>query len=92
VKVLLDSCISGRAKGELETSGHDVAWCGDWARDPGDEEILRTAHAEGRVLVTLGKDFGELVVKLRRHAPRRPTYLDRSRELGRRTRRPQSQP
>jgi predicted nuclease of predicted toxin-antitoxin system len=34
----------------------------DWAKDPGDEEILTQAHREGRVLVTLDKDFGELAV------------------------------
>ena len=28
--------------------------------DPGDSEILATAHQQGRVLVTLDKDFGEL--------------------------------
>ena len=35
---------------------------GDWAHDPGDEEILSRAHAEGRVVVTLDKDFGELAI------------------------------
>ena len=30
--------------------------------DPGDEEILATAYAEGRILITLDKDFGELAV------------------------------
>jgi len=30
--------------------------------DPGDEEILEWAHREGRVLVTLDKDFGELAI------------------------------
>jgi predicted nuclease of predicted toxin-antitoxin system len=33
-----------------------------WPADPGDEEILARALAEGRVLVTLDKDFGELAV------------------------------
>ena len=32
------------------------------ASDPGDREILTIAHQEGRVLVTLDKDFGELVM------------------------------
>jgi predicted nuclease of predicted toxin-antitoxin system len=32
--------------------------------DPGDAEILARAHAEGRVLVTLDKDFGELAIVL----------------------------
>jgi predicted nuclease of predicted toxin-antitoxin system len=37
-------------------------WTGDWSEDPGDEEILATAYSEGRILVTLDKDFGELAI------------------------------
>ncbi|MDA1129612.1 MAG: DUF5615 family PIN-like protein [Chloroflexi bacterium] len=44
------------------SAGHDVAWAGEWIEDPGDEEILRLAHSESRILVTLDKDFGELAV------------------------------
>ena len=40
----------------------DVVWSGDWPEDPGDEEILARALVEGRVLVTLDKDFGELAI------------------------------
>ena len=42
----------------LEGAGHDVVWTGSWEADPGDEEILAHAVREGRVLVTLDKDFG----------------------------------
>lgn len=62
MKVLLDICIWGGTVEELRKLGHDVVWAGEWAEDPGDEEILARAHAEGRVLVTLDKDFGELAV------------------------------
>ena len=37
-------------------------WVGLWDRDSGDSEILRVANAQGRVLVTLDKDFGELAI------------------------------
>ena len=47
-------------------AGHDVVWAGDWAEDPGDVEIMARAHDQGRILVTLDKDFGELAV-LRGH-------------------------
>ncbi len=67
MKVLLDTCISPQAKTELEASGHDVIWAGDWKEDPGDEAILDRANRERRVLVTLDKDFGELGVL--RNAP-----------------------
>jgi predicted nuclease of predicted toxin-antitoxin system len=62
MKVLLDSCVWGKARAEIEAAGHDVIWAGNWPEDPGDEEILARAHAEGRVLVTLDKDFGEIAV------------------------------
>jgi predicted nuclease of predicted toxin-antitoxin system len=62
VKILLDACVWGGARSELQSAGHDVDWAGDWPEDPGDEEILERAHHEGRVLVTLDKDFGELAI------------------------------
>jgi predicted nuclease of predicted toxin-antitoxin system len=62
VKVLLDTCVWGGARAALVAAGHDVVWAGEWPSDPGDEEILASAHADGRVLVTLDKDFGELAV------------------------------
>ena len=62
MKILLDSCVWGKACHELEAAGHNVVWAGDWPSDPGDEEILAIAHNQGRVLVTLDKDFGELAV------------------------------
>ena len=63
MKLLLDTCIWGGAKAELETAGHDVIWTGALAEDPGDEEILAQANREGRILITLDKDFGELAIR-----------------------------
>jgi len=62
LKILLDACVWGGARAHLEAAGHDVVWAGDWAEDPGDEEILARAHRERRILVTLDKDFGELAI------------------------------
>ena len=62
MKVLLDTCVCLQARDALQAAGHDVIWGGDWARDPGDEAILALAFREGRVLVTLDKDFGGLAV------------------------------
>jgi predicted nuclease of predicted toxin-antitoxin system len=67
VKILLDSCVWGGTKAGLLALGHDVVWCGDWERDPGDKAILETARLENRILVTLDKDFGELAIV--RHMP-----------------------
>ena len=62
MRILLDSCVWGKARAELEAAGHDVVWSGDWPKDPGDEEILAVAYGQGRALVTLDKDFGELAI------------------------------
>ena len=68
MKVLLDSCVWGRARFELIEAGVDCVWAGCFEKDPGDEEIINLAVEQGRVLVTLDKDFGELIfVKLMFH-------------------------
>lgn len=62
MNVLLDSCIAGSAAAVVRAAGHDVLWTGDWPTDPGDDQILQFAVSESRVLVTIDKDFGELVL------------------------------
>ncbi|RMH40118.1 MAG: toxin-antitoxin system, toxin component, PIN family protein [Deltaproteobacteria bacterium] len=62
MNVLLDACVWGGARRDLEAVGHDVVWAGEWDEDPGDEAILAHAHRERRVLATLDKDFGALAV------------------------------
>ena len=62
MKILLDTCVWGGAREPLEAAGYDTVWAGEWPQDPGDDEIMRLAAEQGRVLVTLDKDFGELAV------------------------------
>lgn len=62
MKILLDTCVWFGLRTNLLAAGYDVVWTGDWPQDPGDEEILATAYREGRILVTLDKDFGELAI------------------------------
>lgn len=62
MKLLLDTCISSHANKTLKNLGYDVEWVAKWASDPGDSEILRKAHGNQRILVTLDKDFGELAI------------------------------
>jgi predicted nuclease of predicted toxin-antitoxin system len=62
MKILLDSCIWGGAKIDLEKAGIDTKWVGDFLKDPGDELIIQLAVRESRVIVTQDKDFGELAI------------------------------
>ena len=62
MKLLLDTCVWGGVRAELQAAGHDVLWTGDLPADPGDEAILAQTYREQRVLVTLDKDFGELAI------------------------------
>jgi predicted nuclease of predicted toxin-antitoxin system len=66
VKLLIDACMWHGAVRELREAGHDVSWVREWGPDPGDEAILARAAAEGRVLVTLDNDFGELAIARRK--------------------------
>ena len=65
MRALLDTCVWQGVRDALIEAGHDVVWCGDWDADPGDEEILAHAWREGRVLVTLDKDFVALALPLK---------------------------
>lgn len=62
MRLLLDSCVWGGALQRLREAGYDVEWTGDWDVDPGDRKILRFAHDQGRILITLDKDFGEWAI------------------------------
>lgn len=69
VRVLLDTCVWGGARADVEVAGHDVVWVGELPEDPGDEAIRDWALHDDRILVTLDKDFGELaILHQKRHA------------------------
>ena len=62
MKLLLDTCVSGKTADALRANGHDAVWTGEELPDPGDAQILARAFAESRILITLDKDFGELAI------------------------------
>jgi predicted nuclease of predicted toxin-antitoxin system len=66
---LLDSCISRFAAEALRNAGFEVVWVPESGKDPGDEEIIKRAFEEKRILVTADKDFGELVFLYKRPHP-----------------------
>lgn len=63
MRFLIDRCAGRRIADRLKAVGHDVIEARERTPDPGDESLLAWAAAERRVLVTMDKDFGELVYR-----------------------------
>lgn len=64
MKFLVDVCAGKHLANWLRNRGYDVLEVRDRAPTMEDEEILRWANAEKRVVVTMDKDFGTLAVAL----------------------------
>jgi predicted nuclease of predicted toxin-antitoxin system len=62
VKLFLDSSIGRGVCDAFKALEYDILWAGDWAEHAGDQKILNAAFQDNRILITLDKDFGELVV------------------------------
>lgn len=60
---LADECVAAPAVRALRHAGHDVLYVAEFASSLGDKEIVKLASAEGRLLLTVDKDFGELVFR-----------------------------
>jgi len=60
MRILANENVSGPVVRSLRGFGHDVLWVRENMRGMPDQSILTRAQAEGRTLVTLDKDFGEL--------------------------------
>jgi predicted nuclease of predicted toxin-antitoxin system len=61
MRILANENIPGDAITALRAHGHDVAWVRADAPGSSDEANLARAASEQRLLITLDKDFGELV-------------------------------
>ena len=61
MKFLVDRCAGHVLAAWLRSEGHDVTEARELGHDPGDRELLRIAAGQGRVLITLDKDFGRIV-------------------------------
>ncbi|RLI84432.1 MAG: hypothetical protein DRO98_08565 [Archaeoglobales archaeon] len=64
LKFLVDECTGKRLANLLVNAGYDAVYVGDWKLSASDEEVLRKAERENRILVTDDKDFGELIFRL----------------------------
>ena len=62
MKFLVDRCAGRRLSEWLRQQSHDVVESRERGPDPGDRVLLGWAAAEGRILITMDKDFGELIL------------------------------
>ena len=68
MKFLADENIEQPVVEALRAAGHNVLCLTGTHRGLTDEQVLRRAESEGRILLTNDKDFGELVFRLHRLA------------------------
>ena len=68
MKFLADECCDTGVVASLRADGHDVAYVLERQAGISDEEVLQNAFVEGRILLTEGKDFGELIYRLKKPA------------------------
>ncbi|MBI2145421.1 DUF5615 family PIN-like protein [Candidatus Woesearchaeota archaeon] len=66
MQFLVDESTGKRFAALLAATGHDVIFAGDAMPSASDEEVLAKAEKEDRILISDDKDFGELVVRLRK--------------------------
>ena len=60
MRILADESVEGEVVARLRSEGHDVAYVPETSAGIRDDEVLRRANAENRVLLTEDKDFGDL--------------------------------
>lgn len=63
MRFLVDECAGPALAAWLRAHGHEVFSIYDDARGADDEDVIRQAFQEGRILVTADKDFGEKVYR-----------------------------
>jgi len=65
MRFLADENFPGDAVTALQEQGYDIVWVRIDAPGSSDQDILTRAQAEGRIILTFDKDFGELAFRLR---------------------------
>jgi predicted nuclease of predicted toxin-antitoxin system len=69
VRLLADEGVDAAIVARLRSDGHDVTYVAELAPGITDDGVLALANSEERLLLTVDKDFGELVFRLRRANP-----------------------
>jgi predicted nuclease of predicted toxin-antitoxin system len=62
MRLLLDECCGPRLAAVLRAAGHDVQHVLEANPGADDEAVLTLSRAQGRILVTNDRDFGQLAV------------------------------
>jgi predicted nuclease of predicted toxin-antitoxin system len=65
-KFLADANVERGIVELLRSMGFEVKWVADLGRSIEDEQVLRLAEEEARILITNDKDFGDFVFRQRR--------------------------
>jgi predicted nuclease of predicted toxin-antitoxin system len=66
MRFLVDECTGPAVARWLRALGHDALSIFETARGLDDESILKKAFTEDRILITVDKDFGEMIYRERR--------------------------
>ena len=76
MKLLADECCDAGLVAALRADGHDVLYALESLRGATDDEVLKRANDDERILLTEDKDFGELVHRLKRSSREIPSCFD----------------
>lgn len=68
MKFLADECCDADMIASLRADGHDVLYIMEFKPGALDQEVLKKAFDEERILLTEDKDFGELVFHMKKPA------------------------
>jgi predicted nuclease of predicted toxin-antitoxin system len=63
-RILANENVPGDVVNALGMDGHDVTWMRLVGPGSPDDQVLALAFAEGRIVLTFDKDFGELAFRL----------------------------
>jgi predicted nuclease of predicted toxin-antitoxin system len=66
MNLIADESVDAQIVKRLRTDGHAVPYVAEMSPSITDDEVLDRANADGSPLVTVDKDFGELVFRLHR--------------------------
>jgi predicted nuclease of predicted toxin-antitoxin system len=65
MRFLADENVSRLVVERLQADGHDVFSVAKSGRGASDDHVVEMAKADGRILITEDRDFGELIVRQR---------------------------